>query len=167
MSRCTIALTVASWLGLCALALVVIAAAGGHARITYVVAVVAAALIARLALRRLADVVAVTTWPRQQQQRARTQDEGRAADSRTTVIESSLRRSVDDPHAFAHRVQPTLRTLADHGLRRHHGVDPSTSPDAARALLGDDTWALLYGSPPDRPSTRQLAAAVASIEGLA
>jgi hypothetical protein len=47
-----------------------------------------------------------------------------------------------------HRLLPLLRDSAEARLWTRHGVELYRRPEAARALLGDDTWELLR---PDRP----------------
>jgi len=46
------------------------------------------------------------------------------------------------------RFFPLLRAAASARLATRHGIDLERRPDAARRLLGDDTWDLLR---PDRP----------------
>ena len=52
------------------------------------------------------------------------------------------------------RLRPLLDDLAAHRLRRTHGIDLATQPDAARRLLGDEPWALIT-EPADRRGHRR------------
>lgn len=71
------------------------------------------------------------------------------------------------------RLLPILREAAAARLSAGHNVDLERRPDAARALLGEDTWELLR---PDRPqpldrnapgiSMRRLRDAVSTLESL-
>ncbi len=71
------------------------------------------------------------------------------------------------------RLIPLLREAAAARLTANHGIDLARRPEAARALLDDDTWELLRAdrSEPRDPnatgiSLRRLRAVVASLEKL-
>ncbi len=75
---------------------------------------------------------------------------------------------------YAHRLLlPLLRTAAAARLSMRHGIELERQPDAARRLLGEQTWDLVR---PDRPapadglgpgpSEAEVAAVVATLESL-
>jgi hypothetical protein len=75
---------------------------------------------------------------------------------------------------YAHRrFLPLLRSAASARLARRHGIELERRPDAARELLGEDSWELLR---PDRPEPAdrhgpgvpraQVAALIERIESL-
>ena len=59
-----------------------------------------------------------------------------------------------------------LEELAAHRLRRNHGVELATDPDAARRLLGDETWALVTKDADRRVVPARLERAITAIEHL-
>ena len=71
-----------------------------------------------------------------------------------------------DPDRFDLRVRPVLTGLADHALRRRHGVDLRSQPERARELLGDSLWQTIRTAPATPPTRRQLAEWVARLESL-
>jgi hypothetical protein len=114
-------------------------------------------------------------------------------DNRKSAFEAALRNRAapaPEPSAFAeverqlqlavafadhsHRtLLPLLRSAAAARLSMRHGIELERQPDAARRLLGEQTWELVR---PDRPSPadglapgpreEQIAAAVARLESL-
>jgi hypothetical protein len=51
------------------------------------------------------------------------------------------------------RLRPTLRRIASELLRARRGIDLDREPEAARRVLGDETWELVRGDrepPPER-----------------
>jgi hypothetical protein len=51
------------------------------------------------------------------------------------------------------RLRPTLRRIASELLRSRRGIDLDREPEAARRVLGDETWELVRGDrepPPER-----------------
>jgi hypothetical protein len=80
--------------------------------------------------------------------------------------ERTLDRAHADPDLYSRNVLPVLAELADERLRLRHGITRATDPDRARALLGEELWALLH-EPPDRvPKPREIAAASDRLESL-
>jgi hypothetical protein len=69
------------------------------------------------------------------------------------------------PARFASTTLPRLGELIDERLRQHHGITRATDPARARALLGENLWALLAPRL-DVPSHRELMAALADLERL-
>ena len=63
-------------------------------------------------------------------------------------MERQLVLGVADADHAHRRLLPLLRAAAAARLSARHGLELERRPDAARALLGDDTWELLR---PDRP----------------
>lgn len=56
------------------------------------------------------------------------------------ALDGTLLAARDSDRAFAHRLQPRLRELADHRLRVDHGIDPDREPGRVAAVLGDVAW---------------------------
>jgi hypothetical protein len=78
---------------------------------------------------------------------------GRPATTATQPVElMRVENMLELGTAFAgnahHRLLPLLRTVAAARLASRHGIELDRRPEAARALLGDETWELLR---PDRP----------------
>lgn len=73
---------------------------------------------------------------------------------------------IESPDRFDLRVRPQLIRLADHELRRRHGVDLRSQPERARELLGDSLWQMIRTAPAMPPPRRQLAEWVARLEAL-
>lgn len=72
--------------------------------------------------------------------------------SQLAAIERSVALSRSSAVEFQLRVQPYLRRAAAERLRIRHRIDLDHDPDAARRLLGEETWRLLTTrhSPDDR-----------------
>lgn len=92
-----------------------------------------------------------------------------AFDQIVSAVGSATHRRFD----FDHGLRAMLTEAAAVGLLDHHGVDLYADPRAARALLGEETWALLDPHRPrenDRsargPDNAQLDRVLASIEAL-
>lgn len=152
---------------LTAVAIGVIAAAGGRARIPYVLAVAVAVVVLRLVVRRIDAAVTTVVWPLAVGGCHRSRPSpSSSTDGRTVFLETSLRRSTEDAVAFAQRLQPSLRAVARERLRRAHGIDIDDEPLAARTLLGEDLWAMLTEPPPRPVSARRLHHAVERLERL-
>jgi hypothetical protein len=73
---------------------------------------------------------------------------------------------IESADRFDLRVRPQLIRLADHALRRRHGVDLRSQPDQARELLGDSLWQVIRTPPTTPPPRRQLAEWVSRLEAL-
>lgn len=58
-------------------------------------------------------------------------------------VERHLRLAAESPRLFDHGTRPLLTRTAAVLLRERAGVDPTTDPDRARALLGEEAWALV------------------------
>jgi hypothetical protein len=71
-----------------------------------------------------------------------------------------------DPHQFARNVQPRLVQLVDERLRLRHGVDRSTDPARARALLGDPLWTFVTTPVNSNVTPADLAALIGQMEEL-
>jgi hypothetical protein len=63
-------------------------------------------------------------------------------------MERDLELGIADATHAHRRLLPLLRAVATARLAAHHGVELDRRPDAARAVLGEEAWALLR---PDRP----------------
>jgi len=78
---------------------------------------------------------------------------GRAAAAPQPVellrIERELTLGVADATQAHRRLLPLLRAAAAARLASRHGIELDRRPEAARALLGEEAWALLR---PDRPA---------------
>ena len=77
-----------------------------------------------------------------------------------------LESGIESADRFDLRVRPQLTRLADHALRRRHGVDLRFEPERARELLGDSLWQIIRTPPTIPPPRRQLAEWVARLETL-
>ena len=75
-------------------------------------------------------------------------------------------RSASDQRTWTTGVRPRLAALATDRLREHHGVDAATDPDAARAALGEELWALVDGSAAPPRTTRALTTLIERIHAL-
>lgn len=144
----------------------VIAAAGGRARIPFVLAVTVAVMVLRLALRRIDAAVATIAWPLAVGGSEHLARPSSSIDARTTFLEISLRRSTEDAFAFTRRLQPSMRAVAGERLRRAHGIDIDVDPAAARAVIGQDLWTMLTEPTPRPVSARRLHDAVECLERL-
>jgi hypothetical protein len=71
-----------------------------------------------------------------------------------------------DPERFAHTVGIRLGELADERLRQHHGMTRQSDPSQARALLGEEVWAIVSGPLQGVPTPRQMSAAITRLEQL-
>jgi hypothetical protein len=74
---------------------------------------------------------------------------GRAAPPSLTRIEREVALGVAGSFDLHFRLVPRLRSLAAGVLRARRNVSLETSPDAARAILGDEPWELVR---PGRPA---------------
>jgi hypothetical protein len=152
----------ALWLAVAVGIALVVVIAGWRPRVEYVLALAGVGAVATVALRRLGTTMVEAMWPSAFPPRP----VAPGIDHRISSLETLLRRSVEDPTTYERRLRPLLEELAAHRLRRHHGVDLAAQPDAARRLLGDDTWALVVQAT-DRPiAAARLERAVAAIEHL-
>jgi hypothetical protein len=70
-------------------------------------------------------------------------------------IERALALAPSSARETHHRVRPMLREIAADRLEVHRRIDLDAEPERARAVLGDEAWALLRGDRP-RPSDPQL-----------
>jgi hypothetical protein len=72
-----------------------------------------------------------------------------------------------NPQRFTHAVVPRLREVADERLRQAHGVTMAGDPSRARAILGEQIWAILTGPPPERvPAPKEVAAWINRLDSL-
>lgn len=83
-----------------------------------------------------------------------------------TRLEHSLSWGSVDADRFRERVRPLLVDLAVERLRARRGVDPSTQPDHARAILGEPLWQLMTGPPGRCPSRAELSGLVDDLERI-
>lgn len=81
------------------------------------------------------------------------------------LLEWSVTGVVTDPGRFARTVGAPLGELVDERLRQHHGITRASDPERARAIVGENLWALL-GTPRRVPSYREVAAAVADLDRI-
>jgi hypothetical protein len=85
---------------------------------------------------------------------------------RIARVRRSLVQSTKEPASFDRHVRPVLAALADDRLSAAYGITMTTSPDAARARLGEDLWQRLT-TDSDRPLTSgELRQLVASLDRL-
>lgn len=70
-----------------------------------------------------------------------------------------------DPDALATQLHTTLVRVIDDRLAAHHGIDRTTEPEQARAVLGSDLAAYV-ATPGPRASRRQLSDLLTRIEAL-
>ena len=83
----------------------------------------------------------------------------------TRLLEWGITGMVTDPNRFARTVGAPLGELVDERLRQRHGITRATDPERARAIVGENLWALL--SPQRRlPGHREVAAAVTDLERI-
>jgi hypothetical protein len=148
---------------LTALVLVGVVLGGGAPRVELFLAIGIVVALGGLALRRIGDAVRPVHWPPTPRPVHQGDDH---ADPRLSALDAAVRRSGEDSMAYRSRLQPLLRQLAAQRLRRAHGVDMATQPDAARALLGDDVWPLLTLPTAEPVTTRQLDRVVTAIERI-
>lgn len=80
--------------------------------------------------------------------------------------ERKLTWSKGEPQRFAKGVYPALVELVDERLRLRHGVNRSTDPVRARALVGDLLWTYLAAPPKRTPAPRDLVALLAEVEKI-
>jgi hypothetical protein len=145
-----VVINLAMWTAVAIGVVVVVTAAGWRPRIEYLLALAVVGAVATVALRRLGTTMAEAMWP----SAFPPKPVAPGIDHRVSSLETLMRRSVEDPATYDRRLRPLLEDLAAHRLRRDHGVDLVSQPDAARRLLGDETWALVT-----RPADRRVAAA--------
>jgi hypothetical protein len=78
----------------------------------------------------------------------------------------TIESGIESADRFDLRVRPVLIRLADHALRRRHGVDLRFEPERARELLGDSLWQIIRTPPTTPPPRPQVAEWVARLEAL-
>ena len=71
-----------------------------------------------------------------------------------------------DAKRFGALVVPRIADLVDTRLRQRHGITLAGSPRQARALLGEELWAVLHQPPSHVPSPSVVASIVAKVEEL-
>jgi hypothetical protein len=67
---------------------------------------------------------------------------------------------------YASAVRPRLVELVDERLRQRHGVTVRSDPQRARALVGEQLWAFLFGRVERTPSPREVAVMVGEMEKI-
>jgi hypothetical protein len=72
---------------------------------------------------------------------------------------------VADQGRFARTVGAPLGELVDERLRQRHGITRATDQEQARAIVGENVWALL-GHRQRLPTAREIAAAVADLDRI-
>jgi hypothetical protein len=89
------------------------------------------------------------------------------------TIQRDLALGAANARHFHSRLQPILRDVAAARLAARHNVDVERNPEAARRLLGDETWAVVRPDrqPPDDPAAsglpvRRLSAVIDRIESV-
>jgi hypothetical protein len=71
-----------------------------------------------------------------------------------------------NPARYGHTVAPQLGELADGWLHQRHGLTRASDPARARAMLGEQTWAVLYPAPGVAPSMRDIFEALKRLESV-
>ncbi len=65
------------------------------------------------------------------------------------ALEGTVISARDSQRAFALRLRPRLKSLTDHHVRTHHGIDAENDPAAALAVLGPLAWLVEADTDPD------------------
>ena len=151
-------------LGVCLLLVAAFSVLGNQPRPEWFAAATVAAAIASVAVRMLGRQLIQTSWPERTEGYAGGQ--WRHNDSRAQFLATWLQESHHDPDAFARRVQPMLAELVAARLRRRHGIDLETRPDAAREVLGPELWELVTATGPRAVAYAEIQRAVETIENL-
>ncbi|MET0459536.1 MAG: hypothetical protein ABW195_09820 [Ilumatobacteraceae bacterium] len=154
--------SLALWLGVAVAIALVVVLAGWRPRVEYVVALAVVGAVATVALRRLGATMIEAMWPSPFPPKA----VAPGIDHRITSLATLLRRSAEDPALYERRLRPLLEELAAHRLRRNHGIELATDPEAARRLLGDETWELVTQPADRRAVPSRLGRAITAIEQL-
>ncbi|MGE5830189.1 MAG: hypothetical protein ACM30G_17775 [Micromonosporaceae bacterium] len=71
-----------------------------------------------------------------------------------------------DPDRFNHTVPPRIGELVDERLRQRHSLTRASDPARARALLGEEIWAFLHEPATHVPTPREIAVLVTRMEKL-
>ena len=150
------------WLAAAVGIALIVVLAGWRPRVEYILAMAGVGAVATVALRQLGATMVEAMWP----SAFPPKPVAPGLDHRISSLETLLRRSVEDPTTYERRLRPLLEDLAAHRLRRNHGVELATQPDAARRLLGDETWVLVTQPTERRVVPARLESAVAAIEHL-
>ncbi|MFK4088747.1 hypothetical protein ACI2LF_31825 [Kribbella sp. NPDC020789] len=146
-------------------------AAGMAPRPLWFVAAALAVGIASMALRRLFPELLETDWPARHDQELAT-SRAQSNDNRTQFIATWLqessreRRAGEGSNTFARRIRPMLLELTVDRLVHRHGIDPDLDPERARALVGDQVWALITSDDQRVASLGEIEAAIQTIENL-
>lgn len=86
---------------------------------------------------------------------------------RFAVLRERLRWGTGDGEHFDAGVRPVLVELVDDRLRRHHGLERTRQPVAARAAMGEVLWDFVAASRPERaPTASELEGVVGEVERL-
>lgn len=89
---------------------------------------------------------------------------------RLARLETSLTFATESARQLDRTVRPLLYGLVEDRLARRHGIDLTTSPAAARAIIGEELWQLFQTAPPATdgpgPSPAQLERLVAAVEAV-
>lgn len=157
---------------LTSLALVAVFGAAGMAPrpLWFVVAALAVGAVS-LAIRLTMPQVIETSWPGRHDDtlavlRARNNDT-RTQFIATWLQESSReRRAGEGSLTFLRRVRPLLLELTTDRLVHRHGVDPEREPERARAITGDQLWALIADDDKRTASLDEIEYAIHTIENL-
>lgn len=72
------------------------------------------------------------------------------------ALEGLVLSARDNDRAHALRLRPRLTEIANHYLRTRCGIDPTTSPERARALLGESAWLLDEQAEARRPQLAEI-----------
>ncbi|WP_350278524.1 hypothetical protein [Kribbella sp. HUAS MG21] len=157
---------------LASLLLVAVFAAAGMAPrpLWFVVAALAVGVVS-LAIRLAMPQVVETSWPGRHDDNLAVL-RARNSDTRTQFLATWLqeshreRRAGEGSLTFQRRIRPLLLELTTDRLVHRHGVDPEREPERARAITGEQLWALIADDDKRTASLDELEYAIHTIENL-
>ena len=109
--------------------------------LTVYLLLLAAVALAQLLARLRRSLPARSTSPIDESFRPRKRRQARVAELER--MERDVELGLTSAFDLHFRLRPTLRPLAAELLRARRGVDLDASPDAARHVLGEETWELV------------------------
>jgi hypothetical protein len=149
----------------------VFAAAGMAPRPLWFVAAGLAVGVVSLAIRLAMPQVVETSWPGRHDDKLAAL-RARNSDTRTQFLATWLQESSRERRAgegsltFLRRIRPLLLELTTDRLVHRHGVDPEREPERARAITGEQLWALIADDDKRTASFDEIEYAIHTIENL-